>query len=182
MANIARCQRVDLGSNPGTRSLILQSRGNPSQRWIPGLISCLVSLMVKRLICNHLTSVRFCHWAHFPLGSWTARRLSAKEFLDSSTLSRAFILYRFGSSEWEPDQGVFPLPVSVLGELIWARRVRLHTTMTLSICSTQASGRKYLAPCRTPLRKGQNSRQNPSHTNNFSRYGTPLHNAHQSYV
>ena len=64
----------------------------------------------------------------------------------------------------KPDQDVFPLPVSVLGELIWARRVRLHTTTTLSISSTQASGRKYLAPCRTPLRKGQNSRQNPSHT------------------
>jgi hypothetical protein len=30
------------------------------------------------------------------------------------------------------------------------------------------------------LRKGQYSRQNPSNTNNFSRLGTPINNAHQS--
>jgi len=56
---------------------------------------------------------------------------------------------------------VRPLPVSVLGVCIWASRARLHKAMTLCIISTQASGRKHLAPCRTPLRKGQNPEQNP---------------------
>jgi hypothetical protein len=107
------------------------------------------------------------HWPHFNAPEAKVVKASVCKTVISQCESDLVLQFIDLAVANKPDQDVFPLPVSVLGVRIRARRVRLHTTTTLSICSTQASGRKYLAPSRTSLRKGQNSRQNPSQTNNF---------------